>query len=257
MTPHLIVMALGAVLAGTVQAASPIVVEAYGQVRGPGPHTLAGNARLSAAALAAAPDEHAYFAGAALLRADNTAQQTRLKAGVLFDLETLAALDDAPDIADAAARMAREFGALPVTGREPQLLQPRSLESDRPQDRSARPGDRLVYPSRPQTVTVTGAVTQPCAVPHAAMQDARIYRNQCELLPAASPDDLYVIQPDGRVTKIGIALWNRSARTPLAPGAVVYVPIAGSAVRSTTPDINEEAARFLATQVLDAPGVPE
>lgn len=257
MKPQLIVMALGVVLASTGQAASHIQVEAFGHVRSPGPHTLASDARLSAAALAAAPDEHAYMAGAALLRTNSVEAQARLKAGLLFDLETLAALEDAPEIADAASQMAREFGALPITGREPQLLEPRSLEADRPQDRQARAGDRLIYPSRPETVTIVGAVSHSCALPHAAMQDARSYRNQCELLPAASPDDLYVIQPDGRLTKIGIALWNRSARTTLAPGAVIYVPLAGSAVRSATPDINDEAARFLATQVLDAPGVPD
>lgn len=257
MTQRLIALALGVALAGATEASSPISVETYGHVQSAGRHALADDARLSAAAIAAAPDENAYMAGAALLRTDAVLPQARLKAGLLFDLETLAALQNAPDIADAAAQMAREFGALPVTGREPQLLAPRSLAADRRQDRPAHTGDRLIYPSRPETVTVTGAVSHPCVLPHVAMQEARIYRNQCAPLPAASPDDLYVIQPDGRVSKIGIALWNRGPLTTLAPGAIIHVPIAGAAVRSRTPDINDEAARFLATQVLDAPGVPD
>jgi hypothetical protein len=257
MTKRLIAVALGVALAGAAGASSPISVETYGHVRSPGTHMLASDARLSDAAIAAAPDESAFMAGAALLRSDAVLAQARLKAGLLFDLETLAALQTAPDIANAAAQMAREFGDLPVTGREPQLLEPRSLAADRRQDRPAHAGDRLIYPSRPETVTVTGAVAHPCVLPHVAIQDARLYRNQCEALPAASPDDLYVIQPDGRVTKIGIALWNRSPLTTLAPGAVIHVPIAGAAVRSLTPDVNDEAARFLATQVLDAPGVPD
>ncbi|HIE5649162.1 TPA: capsule biosynthesis GfcC family protein [Stenotrophomonas maltophilia] len=255
MKQRLIGLTLGLTLANSALAAPPISVDVSGHVRAPGVHSLASGARISAAALAAAPDEQAYMLGAALLRTDAVLPQTRLKAGLLFDLQTLAALQDDTDVAEAADRMAREFNNLPVTGREVQLLEPRSLEAARRQDRPARAGDRLIYPSRPQTVTVTGAVAQPCAIPHVAMQDARIYRSQCALLPAASPDDLYVIQPDGRAAKIGIALWNRSAPVALAPGAVIYVPIAGSAVRSIAPDINDEAARFLATQVLDAPGV--
>lgn len=74
------------------------------------------------------------------------------------------------------------------------------------------------------------------------------------MLRVASPDHLYVIQPDGHIQKAGIALWNRGEPTHLAPGAVVFVPLNDNKIKSIAPDINEEVARFLATQVLDAPG---
>lgn len=248
-------LALALALACHAHASSPINVEAAGHVRNPGMHTLPAEARLSTAALAAAPEEEAYMLGAALLRQRALTPQTRLKAGLLFDLETLASQQDAPELADAAAQLARELGDLPVTGREPQLLDPRRLEASVAENRPALAGDRIVYPGRPETVQVVGAVVQPCKLQHQATLDARSYRNACALLPAASRDDLYVIQPDGKVQQLGVALWNRSTPVHLAPGAIIYVPLDAAKIRTIAPDVNEDAVRFLATQVLDAPGV--
>nr|WP_099559442.1 capsule biosynthesis GfcC family protein [Stenotrophomonas geniculata] len=255
MTLRPIILGLALALASHSHASSPIGVEAVGHVRNPGAHTLPARARLSAAALAAAPDTEAYMPGAALLRQRSLLPQTRLKAGLLFDLETLASQQDAPELAEAAALLARELGDLPVTGREPQLLDPRRLEASTSENRPALEGDRVVYPGRPDTVQVTGAVVQPCKLEHQFSLDARHYRSACPILPAASRDDLYVIQPDGKVQQLGVALWNRSTPVHLAPGAVIYVPLDAAKIRTIAPDVNEDAVRFLATQVLDAPGV--
>ncbi|MEF8765896.1 MULTISPECIES: capsule biosynthesis GfcC family protein [Stenotrophomonas] len=255
MTLRPIILGLALALATHAHASSPIGVEAVGHVRNPGAHTLPAQARLSAAALAAAPDTEAYMPAASLLRQRSLLPQTRLKAGLLFDLETLASQQNAPELAEAAALLARELGDLPVTGREPQLLDPRRLEASASENRPALAGDRVVYPGRPETVQVVGAVAKPCKLQHQATLDARSYRNACALLPAASRDDLYVIQPDGNVQQLGVALWNRSTPVYLAPGAVIYVPLDAAKIRTIAPDVNEDAVRFLATQVLDAPGV--
>ncbi len=255
MTLRPITLGLALALAFNAHASSSISVEALGHVRNAGTHTLPAEARLSAVALAAAPDEEAYMLGAALLRQRAQMPQTRLKAGLLFDLETLASQEDAPELADAAAQLARELRDLPVTGREPQLLDPRRLEASTAENPTALAGDRIVYPGRPDTVQVVGAVAQPCQLQHQSTRDARSYRNACAVLPAASLDDLYVIQPDGKVQRLGVALWNRSTPVYLAPGAVVYVPLDAAKIRAIAPDVNEDAVRFLATQVLDAPGV--
>ncbi|KAF1017370.1 MAG: hypothetical protein GAK31_00635 [Stenotrophomonas maltophilia] len=238
-------------------AASPITVQVTGEVRHAGAHTLPADARLAAAALAAQPTQNAYLLGAALLRDSARTTQARLKAGILFDLETLATTHrTAPALAEAAGRMHTAFSALPVTGREPQLLAPRALEADRRQNRPARDANTLVYPPRPETVTVTGAVVAPCVLRHDAARAPLDYRNACPLLTVASPDDLYLIEADGTVQKLGIALWNRGAPRAAAPGATIFVPLDVRKIAQVAPDFNEEAARFLATQVLEAPGVP-
>ena len=68
----------------------------------------------------------------------------------------------------------------------------------------------------------------------------------------ADPDWLYVIEPDGRVFRQGIALWNRSAALALAPGAVLYVPFKPRAIEpAADADFNRDMARFIATQPID------
>ncbi|MNV13767.1 hypothetical protein D3C71_1044230 [compost metagenome] len=132
---HLPAVMLCMLLATSAQAASPIRVEARGSVRHPGMHTLPADARLSAAALAARPNGNAYMLGAALLREQAIPAQSRLKVGLLFDLELLAAQ---PKVADAASRMRDAFQRMPVTGRVPQMLDPRPLEATPTQDTPAR-----------------------------------------------------------------------------------------------------------------------
>lgn len=254
-TLRLAALALGVAVTVSLHAAPTKTVEVMGSVGNPGTLVLASDARLSDAARAAAPDGRSYMLGAALLKHSEIVPQTRLKTGILFDLERLESRDSAdPDTAVAARRMASEFAAMPVTGRVRQTITPRSLEMDLSSNRPLSDGDRLYYPTRPNTVNVLGAVEQPCSVPHQPLQQPLDYARHCPALPAASKDDLFVIQPDGTVEKLGIALWNRSPASALAPGAIIFVPLNPRALRDVNPEFNEDAARFLATQVLDAPG---
>ena len=102
-----------------------------GEVRNPGPIPLAPEARLLDVITASQPDAQGYWLGAAWLRQPMLAQQARLKAGVLFDLDTLrqAALAAGYDSrADLAARVYRQVQALPVTGRQRAMLDPVAVE---------------------------------------------------------------------------------------------------------------------------------
>lgn len=255
---RLATLAFGVAASASLHAAPQVTVEVSGSVRNPGTLTLTSGARLSDAALAGAPDERSYMMGAALLRRGELIAQTRLKAGLLFDLEMIESREATDPLgATAATRIAREFSAMPVTGRVRQVLAPRSLEMDLKNNRPLEDGDKLYYPTRPDTVNVIGAVEQPCSIEHHPLQRPLEYAQQCPALASASKDDLFVIQPDGEVEKLGIALWNRSAESTLAPGAIVFVPLNAHLFRQVNPAFNEEAARFLATQVLDAPGAPK
>lgn len=233
-----------------------IPVEVLGAVSRPGVQQLPDGTRLSAAAIAAQPNGHAYMIGAALLRRESRLGQSRLKAGLMFDLEALTN-SSSPNTVAAAERLTLTFSPMAITGRLPQLLDPRPLEVTRKLDRPAEAGDVLIYPARPNWVRVVGAVERNCELPHRPLQAPETYRHECQRLPAASTDELYVIHPDGTTEKLGIALWNRSPASTLAPGAMIYVPLAASAIRDVAPDVNEDAVRFLATQVLDAPGVSD
>ena len=236
-------------------SAHAVPAEASGSVHNPGRHQLPPGSRLSRLALTAAPTADAYFLGAALMREQQRLEQARLKAGLLFDLEQLAAhTESKPAVAASVQQISRWIVSLPVTGRVAYLLNPRALEATRPSDLPTQAGDHLFYPARPDTITVTGAVVQDCTLAHTPLQSPAAYLPNCPMASTANADYIHVIQPDGHVEKLGIAAWNRGPPSSLAPGAIIFIPLADAVVRKAAPDFNEDAARFLATQLLPAPG---
>ncbi|WP_058835986.1 capsule biosynthesis GfcC family protein [Luteimonas abyssi] len=241
-------------LAESPAAPAPALhVTVEGAVLQPGAHAFAPGARRADAVLAGMPDRRAYLLGAALLTRSALATQVRERAGLLHDLGMLEAAY--PEVAG-LARLHARIRALPATGRVPAMLEPRGLEVDPPANRPLHDGDRFVFPLRPRTVRLDGALEAACEVPHVALRDARAYLDTCPPLAQADRDWLYAIQPDGHVERLGTAPWNRSAAYPLAPGAVLYVPISEAAVRDVAPGVNAAMAAFLATQPLPGPDAP-
>lgn len=251
--PHALAIALlfGASLLGTTPSQAQMLhVQVEGAVAHPGEQTLPPDARRAQAVIAAQPTSEAYAVGAALLRQDNIVPQTRLKAGLLYDLKALAQYEKSP-LAEAALALHDWLEAQPVTGREPALpLDPRRLELDLDASQRLAEGDRFVYPIRPTTVRVIGAVERACTLPHMPLQDALRYLRDCRISAAADRDTLFVIQPDGVVQALGVAAWNRSDAQAVAPGAVLFVPLAQRRVAKVDPDFNAQFATFVATQLL-------
>ena len=238
-------------IAGT----TAVPVAASGNVRNAGNHVLPPDSRLSQLALTAGPTEGAYMLGAALLREQARIEQTRWKAGLLFDLEQLSRHNqNPPELSVTLVQMTRSFARLPVTGRVRYLLEPRALEASRERDLPVQAGDQVFYPTRPATITITGAVANDCHPAHVALQSPASYLHQCPMTTGASADHVHVIHADGHVETLGIAGWNRAAPSGLAPGAIIFIPLADAVVRKAAPRFNEDAARFLATQFLPAPG---
>lgn len=235
--------------------ADPVRIQVHvdGAVAQPSMLTLQGHARLSDAAIAARPSPDAYMLGAAWLRPALQTAQQRLKAGVVFDLDSLqhrARNHDDAGLAALAQRLRASISAMPVTGRVPALLDPRVVEVIDTENRPLADGDRLYYPVRPSTIRVVGAVQHDCALALVPLQDARKYLAACPRADAADPDTIYVIEPDGRVFVQGVALWNRSPPRTLAPGAIVYVPLRTAAIKPVDASLNGDIAGFLATQTL-------
>jgi len=239
-------------IAATCAQAQTLRVQVDGAVRNAGIQTHGAGARLSAAVIAAMPTDEAYATGAVLTRRSAQQNQIRLKAGLLHDLGVLAASAD-PGVSAQADALADQVYALPVTGRVVTELSPRRLDISPAANLPLVDGDHVYFPRRPTQVRVVGAVVAPCAVPHAPIDDALTYLSQC-LVQGADRDWLFVVQPDGRVQKIGIALWNRSEPQALAPGATLYVPLPARQLRGLSGDFNAEFAEFLATQRTDVFG---
>ncbi len=224
-----------------------------GQVAHAGPLPLQAGARLLDAISAAQPDAEGYWLAAAWLHQPLLERQARLKAGVLFDLDTLrqaALAAGRVSRAQAAAQLYQQVQALPVTGRQMAVLDPVAVEVGFAPNLAVSDGDRLVYPPRPDSVRVVGAVAAACTLVFQPLQKARDYLRACPPLAQADADYLWLIQPDGRVTRLGIAAWNREEGAPPAPGSTLLVPIRSDDLNPPTPELNQQLAEFLATQPL-------
>jgi hypothetical protein len=229
------------------------MVTLQGDAAKPGRYSFQAGTRLHDVLLPAEVNPKAYLLGAAWLHGPLRKAQERLKVGVLFDLATLhsnALLDNQAELAALAARLSDKVQAMPVTGRRVAQLDPVRVELNRGDNPYLSDGDVLLYPVRPTTVRIEGAVLGECELAHQPLQPAISYLKGCPRDPGANPDLLFVIQPDGRVFQEGVALWNETKAIPPAPGARIYVPLRSSGLGDPTPDLNAELAAFIATQPL-------
>jgi len=234
-----------------VNAESQVTVQ--GDAAKPGRYSFQEGIRLHDVLLPAQVSPKAYLLGAAWLHAPLRNAQERLKLGVLFDLATVrsnALQDEETGLAALAARLSDKVQAMPVTGRRVAQLDPVRVELNRGDNPYLSNGDVLLYPARPTTVRVVGAVLGECELAYQPLQPAISYLKSCPRDPGADADLLFVIQPDGRVFQQGIALWNETKSVPPAPGARIYVPVRSIAQGDPTPDLNTELAAFIATQPL-------
>ncbi|MCH4880449.1 hypothetical protein EQV97_24145 [Pseudomonas sp. TMW22090] len=229
------------------------LVTVQGDAAKPGRYSFQEGTRLHDVLLPAQVNPKAYLLGAAWLHSPLRNAQERLKLGVLFDLATVksnALQDDDIELAALAGRLIDKVQAMPVTGRRVAQLDPVRVELNRGDNQYLSNGDVLLYPPRPNTVKVVGAVIGECELPYQPLQPAVSYLKKCLRDPGADKDLLFVIQPDGRVFLEGIALWNETKSVPPAPGAQIYVPVHSTANGDPTPDLNTEMAAFIATQPL-------
>lgn len=234
-------------LALGVCASTPLEVEVEGKVQAPGKYTLMEGARLLDAVLPARPLADAYLPGAAWLHQAMLLEQRRLKAGLLFELDTHLAAARQSDVNRAALlqRLRAWVAEQPVSGRRIVAMDPIDIELHRQNNAFLSNGDVVRYPARPDWVMVVGASNGHCRLAFTALMRASDALKACPLHPAADPDWIDVIQPDGNISRVGIAAWNREPSPQLAPGAYVLIRVA-SARDLDAAGLNEDLAQFIA-----------
>lgn len=224
-------------------------VHVSGAVLNPGDYQWQEGARLRDAAVAGQVSASAWPLGAALLRQRAIEPQQRLKAGVLFELQTNnihALAENNLELQQLIKRLDASVREMPVTGRVVAELNPFQLLLQSKND-LLQPGDRLVYPTRPNRIRVLGAVAADCQLSFDAGLKLKDYLHQCPAHPAADRSFVYLIQPNGETQKIGIAHWNQQ-QAAVAVGAIIYRPISAAVLSPETNELNEDMAKLLATQ---------
>lgn len=237
-----------------ITGASHAAVTVSGDVANPGAVELPAGGRLLDVISVAQPNAESYWLAGVLLRQSLVEQQTRLKAGVLFDLDVLqrmAMLFDRPSRAALAVRLAEQVRRMPVTGRQVAVLDPVAVEVGFARNIRLDDGDRLIYPLRVDEVEVLGAVAESCRLPYQPLQDARDYLQGCAPLEDADADYLWLIQPNGVSRRVGIAHWNRESGQIPAAGSKILVPVKSDDLDPPVPELNQQLAEFVATQLAE------
>ncbi|MBN5091057.1 capsule biosynthesis GfcC family protein [Stenotrophomonas maltophilia] len=243
-----VLLASGAALANGSAASRNLEVVAEGALLAPGSYTVAAGTRLSQLMATTHPASDAYLPGIALYRKGARPQQVRLRAGLQYSLDLLEE-DQDPQIATAATALSRWLQDHPASGRMPLPINDmRLMQVQRGSDPILEQGDALRVPRRPNKITVLGAVESACELPHQPLRDVRDYLRDCTVTSAADRNDLYVVQPDMTVQKVGVAPWNRTDPQAVAPGGVIFVPLRQHAIDAVDSAFNAEFAAFIATQ---------
>ncbi|CAH0064285.1 capsule biosynthesis GfcC family protein [Stenotrophomonas geniculata] len=239
---------LAALFAATGVQAAQIHIE--GAVEAAGEYELSAGARLADGLLLARPNTDAYLLGTSLERPHALQAQVRLRAGLQYGVGQLAESADA-QVVTLAQALQTWLETHPATGRTPIAGPARLIQVQPANNPILATGDRLRFPLQPRTITVMGAVEQECELPHVPQRDARDYMGDCHPSPLADRNDIYVIQPDGRIQQLGIGLWNRADPQAVAPGGTVFVPVRASLIKHIDPLFNSDFATFIATQPIN------
>ncbi|KKO46952.1 hypothetical protein WG68_03180 [Arsukibacterium ikkense] len=85
---------------------------------------------------------------------------------------------------------------------------------------------RLYLTARPQHITVFG-LAKAERISHYGNASAEVFAKQVRRFAGASEDWIFIVQPDGKVIKAGVANWNQQ-HVELMPGAQLFVPFDSS-----------------------------
>jgi polysaccharide export outer membrane protein len=217
-------------------------VEVAGEVQFPGSfHLLRGERLSSVLQRAGGLTKQAYPIGAIFLRpsvatvreaayqreADDL--QKQLVASVAQGGSALATANGAQgglsaEAAGFVSEVIRQLRTKPADGRMSVIADPAALAADPQADIELQPGDRLVIPTRPSEVDVTGEVLNPGSFRFSSQLDVADYIGLSGGYDRyADEDRIFVINPDGTSRRVSDDLFNFQP-SKLAPGSVVVVP---------------------------------
>jgi Exopolysaccharide biosynthesis protein YbjH/Capsule biosynthesis GfcC len=118
--------------------------------------------------------------------------------------------------------MLKILDALPATGRvRVSAANAKWLEAHAIKNPVIGPKDKVNLPKKPRSLRVIDSDGTLCELIHKQGLFAKDYVHACIQNPSSW---VWVVQPDGRVQKNGIALWNRQSQDQPAPGSWIWAP---------------------------------
>ncbi|UEM22953.1 SLBB domain-containing protein [Skermanella mucosa] len=209
----------------------PYAVTIEGEVKRPGSFDVIRGERLSSLLKRAGGlTDQAYPAGAIFARESVRRQQAESFAAIARNIErdisVVLARPDPPPAAqiERARTLSSEFRDAQPIGRITVEADPARLALRPELDIVLEPGDRIFFPKRPLTVTVTGEVLAPASLQFSPAKDADDYIGEAGgMTQYADSSRAFVLKPDGSAQPLKISFWNHE-QTTLVPGSTIIVP---------------------------------
>lgn len=209
----------------------PYAVTIEGEVKRPGSFDVIRGERLSSLLKRAGGlTDQAYPAGAVFARESVRRQQAESFAAIARNIErdisVVLARPDPPPAAqiEQARTLSSEFREAQPIGRITVEADPARLALRPELDIVLEPGDRIFFPKRPLTVTVTGEVLAPASLQFSPAKEADDYIGEAGgMTQYADASRAFVLKPDGSAQPLKISFWNHE-RTALVPGSTIIVP---------------------------------
>ena len=95
-----------------------------------------------------------------------------------------------------------------------------------------------------QSVSLVGPIGAQQTLTFNNASTVRDYLEQATPADSADKDYVYVIEPDGKVSKQGIAYWNNTHYKPM-PGSVIYLPLQTDLFSDDIEQLNDHIASLL------------
>jgi hypothetical protein len=196
--------------------------------------------RLTRAIRYAKPKASAFRDGFSLERQSQKIEQARYKKMLLTVLQQL------NHTSHCAANLYQLLKRMPVTGRMRIETTLDGLFLVSHANPLLQPGDTLYLPALPTYIEVIGWAGNK-KLNFKSDYLLTDYLKKLVYSQFAEKNFVYVITPAGKVDKVKVAYWNRKNYL-VAPGSLIYVPIAHTYVKKIAHKFNLKMAQFLSTQ---------
>lgn len=144
--------------------------------------------------------------------------------------------------------------SMPLTGRVPvSIVDVDWLQANPTHDPVIRASHAVSIPKRPTTVAVLTSTGERCDLLHTQGTKAVRYVEAC-IAKDSSVDWVWLVQPDGKSHRYGIAAWNGQMQDEPAPGAWIWAPYRRD---DWSHALSDKLAYFLATQGVSTATVAE
>lgn len=158
--------------------------------------------------------------------------------------------DDDGDKAAVVDNLRQQIAAVRVTGRQIVNLDPDWVRM-RPAENRRLEGDYSVYTlHKPVTLTLAGLITDSGKTSWQPGRSVVDYLDAHDRLSGAERNTAVLISPEGRVTEVPVAYWNRRHAEPEA-GSTIYVGFSSWSLPGDYDDLNQQIVSVLTHRIPD------